>query len=734
MKKPGFLVAGVFVALQVALLSAGAEPSPSAATALPATPKVPVVDRYHGVEIVDEYRWLENWDDPAVKAWSEGQNAYARSVLDRLPGLDTIRRQVTAIRKIEIPSYSRLTYAGGRLFALKTEPPKQQPFLVVMPSEDAPASGRVVVDPVKIDPKGGTSVDWYVPSPDGARVAVSLSKGGSEQGDVHVYQTDTGTEAGEVIHRVNSGTAGGRVSWDREGGGFFYTRYPREGERPPADLSAYVRVYYHRLGTPETADRYETGKDFPRLGEVFLRRSPDGRYTLASVQNGDSGEYEQHLRTPGGHWLRLTHFGDKVVEASYGPGDSLYVFSRAGAPRGKLLKASLKDVVRRGRLDLAGAKLVVPESNAVIRGVEVTETRLFVVEGIGGPHRVRIFDLAGKLLGMLPLPPSSAVSQTLTIEGRDAVLYLTNTYTESSAWYRWTPAGGGAVRTALSAPFPVDLSDVEVVRDQAVSKDGTRVPMTILHKKGLKLDGNNPTLLTGYGGYGVSLAPAFNPGLRLWLDRGGVRVIANLRGGSEFGEAWHQAGNLTRKQNVFDDFIACAEHLVSAGYTNKDRLAIEGGSNGGLLMGAALTQAPELFKAVVSHVGIYDMLRVELDSNGAFNVPEIGSVKDPEQFRALLGYSPYHRVRDGAGYPAVLLLTGANDPRVNPMHSRKMAARLQAAGAPTVLLRTSSTSGHGFGTRLDERIEQEVDVLAFLFDQLRMAEPAPGPATASGRP
>ncbi|HEV7505455.1 MAG TPA: prolyl oligopeptidase family serine peptidase [Thermoanaerobaculia bacterium] len=689
-----------------------------AETSLPATRKEPVVDRYHGVEVVDEYRWLESWDDPAVKAWSEAQNAYARSVLDRLPDVEEIRKQVTAIRKIEIPRYGNLKYAGGRLFALKTEPPKQQPFLVVMPSEDAASSARVVVDPAKIDPQGGTSVDWYVPSPDGARVAVSLSKGGSEQGDVHVYETGTGAEAGEAIHRVNYGTAGGGLAWDPEGRGFFYTRYPREGERPPADLIAYVQVYYHRLRTPETADRYEIGKDFPRLGEVRLRSSLDGRYILASVQNGDSDEFEQHLRTPGGRWLRLTHFGDKIVDTLFGPGDSLYLYSRAGAPRGKMLKVSLQSVARRGHLDLAGAKVVLPESDAVVEDVGVTKTRLFVVEGIGGPHRVRIFDLAGKPVGTVPLPPASAVSQTLTLEDRDAVLYLTNSYTEGPSWYRWTPAG--AVKTALSIPFPVDLSDVEVVRDWATSKDGTRIPMTILHRKGLKLDGNNPVLLTGYGGYGISQKPTFNPGLRLWLDRGGVRVIANLRGGNEFGEEWHKAGNLTHKQNVFDDFIACAEHLIQAGYTNKNRLAIEGGSNGGLLMGAVLTQRPDLFKAVVSHVGIYDMLRVELDSNGAFNVPEVGSVKNPEQFKALLGYSPYHHVRDGAGYPAVLLMTGANDPRVNPMHSRKFAARLQSAGAPTVLLRTSSTSGHGAGTRLDERIEQEVDVLAFLFDQLQM--------------
>ena len=267
---------------------------------------------------------------------------------------------------------------------------------------------------------------------------------------------------------------------------------------------------------------------------------------------------------------------------------------------------------------------------------------------------------------------------------------------------------------------PADFSDIEVLRETAVSKDGTKVPMTILRRKGTKLDGNNPALLYGYGGYAINLTPAFDPSLRPLFDRGVVYAIASLRGGGEFGEAWHKAGMLTRKQNVFDDFAACAQHLIDQHYTSLAHLAIEGGSNGGLLMGAALTQHPELFHAVVSHVGIYDMLRVELFPNGAFNVTEFGTVKDPEQFKALYAYSPYHHVKDGKAYPAVLFLTGDHDGRVDPANSRKMTARLQAATSShaPVLLRTSSNAGHGIGTTLSERIAQDTDVFAFLFDQL----------------
>ena len=265
------------------------------------------------------------------------------------------------------------------------------------------------------------------------------------------------------------------------------------------------------------------------------------------------------------------------------------------------------------------------------------------------------------------------------------------------------------------------FDDAEVVRDFAISKDGTRVPVNIIRRKGLKLDGTNPTLLYGYGGYGISEKPYFLGSFaRLWLDQGGVYVDANLRGGGEYGEEWHMAGNLTHKQNVFDDFLACAQYLIDQKYTSPAHLAIFGGSNGGLLMGAALTQRPDLFRAVVSEVGIYDMLRTELDPNGAFNITEFGTVKDPEQFKALYAYSPYHHVKDGTAYPAVLMMTGENDHRVNPMESRKMIARLQAASSSDhpVLLRTTASAGHGFGTSLDEEIEQRADILSFLFDQL----------------
>ncbi len=506
-----------------------------------------------------------------------------------------------------------------------------------MASVDRPDEAKVVVDPNALDATGGTSIDWYVPSFDGRKLAVSLAKGGSERGDAHVYEVDTGRALPDVVTRVNYGTAGGSLAWDAQGEGFFYTRYPRPGERPEADLDFYTQVYYHRLGTPEAQDRYEIGKDFPRIAEIDLRARADGRYLLANVQNGDGGEFEQHLRRPDGSWTRLSRFEDRVLEAVFDPADdSLLLLSRQGAPRGRLMKLPL-----RASGPLEAARPFLAEGEAVIEPsfsfdpsskIVATGKHLYLVEQVGGPQRVRVLDRADLEPSVVPLPEASAVYQIVPEPGRDALLVQSASYVEPSAWYRFEPGAAGAAgrltKTALAVEFPISLRDAAVSREWATSKDGTRVPLTVIAPRGAKRDGSNPTLLGGYGGYGISQVPFFDPGLRLWLDRGGVLALANLRGGGEFGEAWHDAGRLLLKQNVFDDFIACAEQLVKSGYTSPKRLAIEGGSNGGLLMGAVLTQRPELFAAVVSHVGIYDMLRVELSPNGAFNVPEFGTVKD----------------------------------------------------------------------------------------------------------
>jgi prolyl oligopeptidase len=333
----------------------------------------------------------------------------------------------------------------------------------------------------------------------------------------------------------------------------------------------------------------------------------------------------------------------------------------------------------------------------------------------------------------VPQPPDvvavpfaiATVEAPLAIGGDD-VLYVAQSYTATPSWYRYQAKTGKSVPTAMIQPMDFAMDDVEVVRETCISGDGTSVPLNILHKRGIALDGSHPALLYGYGGYSISLKPRLHKLTRMWIDQGGIYAEANLRGGNEFGEAWHDAGRLTRKQRVFDDFYACARALVDKRYTRPERLAINGRSNGGLLMGAALTQHPEMYRAVVAAVGIYDSLRFELTANGAFNITELGTVQEPEQFRALFAYSPYHRVRDGAAYPAVLMTTGANDPRVDPYNSRKMTARLQAASASStpsahpILLRALDDVGHGGGSPLNAVIDEATDTYAFLMHELGM--------------
>ncbi len=689
----------------------------------PDTPKRPVADQYQGVKVIDDYRWLENWDDPATKQWSAAQNARTREYLDHLPARSAIKEHIRQLISASSASYYDLQFRGGTLFAMKYQPPQQQPTLVALHSPNDPSSAKVIFDPNAASSKGSTAVDFYAASFDGKYVAVALSENGSEDSNARVFEVATGKELPDIVPRVNFATAGGSIAWKLDASGFYYTRYPQGKERPPEDANFYQQLYFHKLGTDPKQDTYVIGKEFPRIAEIQLRTSDNGRWTVITVANGDGGQFAHYIMNSAGHWTPLTQFEDGIVAVKVGADDAIYMLSRRDAPRGQILRLPLSYT------DRSEAKIIIPQSSgagpdesarASIEDFLPTTGHLYVSDILGGPSRVRVFDTQGHALPAPSLPPNSAIGQVVSVGGGDALFYA-STYLDPPAWYRVDAASGKSTRTALFETSPVKFEDAELVRDFAVSKDGTRVPVSIIRRKGIKLDGSNPTLLYGYGGFGVSGKPFFlGASASSWLDQGGVYVVANIRGGGEYGEEWHKAGNLAHKQNVFDDFEACAQYLIDQKYTSPARLAIMGGSNGGLLMGAALTQRPDLFRAVVSYVGIYDMLRVELDPNGAFNVTEFGTVKDSDQFKALHAYSPYHHVKDGTAYPAILFLTGENDHRVNPMQSRKMTARLQAASGSNrpILLRTTSSAGHGIGTALDEEIEQDADVFSFLFDQL----------------
>jgi prolyl oligopeptidase len=683
------------------------------------TPKKPVSNDYHGTAVEDPYQWLEKDDEPDVKAWSNAQNQRTRQYLDGLPERASIEKQLTEWYAKTSPSYFSLVSRPGILFAMKFQPPKQQPLLVTLTSADDLKSEKVVLDPNVLDTKGTTAIDWFVPSLDGKHVAISLSKGGSEDGTLHFYETASGKALPDTIAHVQYPTAGGSAAWNNDGTGIYYTRFPRKGERPETDLNFYQQIYFHKLGTPDTDDTYSIGKDFPRIAEIALQTSRDGRYILATVANGDGGDFAHYLLGPDGSalggWKQITQFSDQIKVARLGRDNALYLLSRAGAPRGKILRLPLDTP------ELKNAVEIVQAGEAVIEQMVPTVDALFVGDLLGGPSQIRRFGLDGKGEAIIPVPKISDVQEMLALED-NSLLFRDVSYTQPAAWFHCAQGKTEPVETALRSTSPVSFADIEVTREFATSTDGSRIPLNIIFRKGMKRDGQNPTLLYGYGGYGISMSPNFDFTRRLWFDRGGVYVVANIRGGGEFGEEWHKAGNLTKKQTVFDDFAAAAEYLIKEKYTRPEKLAIQGGSNGGLLMGAMITQHPNLVRAVVSAVGIYDMLRVELAPNGAFNVTEFGTVKNPEQFKALYAYSPYHHVVDETKYPSILMMTGANDGRVAPYHSRKMTARLEEANKSDnpILLRTSSSAGHGIGTALSERIKQLADIYAFLFAQLEM--------------
>lgn len=700
--------------LITAFATAAAEP-----LRYPDSPRRPVVDTYHGTKVTDDYRWLERVDAPEVQAWIGAQNALTRSVLDADPQRAAIRDELRRMQGSGRATRFDFKFAAGRLFAIKRQPPANQPMLVVMDGNANVSSERVVVDPNRIDASGQTTIDWYRPSPDGRHVALSMSTKGSEIGSLHVFDTATGRVLPDVVPDVQYPTGGGDAAWTADGKGLFYTRYTAK-----RDPGFHQQVYFHRLGTPVARDRYVVGREFPRIAEVKFETSDDARHLLAEVRNGDGGENAYWLRGTDGRWREIAGFKDGIKNALFGRDGRIYALAHGGSPRGRLV--AMKVEAREG---LAKSPTVVPESDVVIEDFVAGATRLYVEELVGGPSRLRIVGLDGKPMGRIDGGAVSTVQLGTRLEG-DAVLYGIESPVRDFAWYRLDAGTTEGVKTDLAQPrvFAVDggLPGIEAVRDVAISKDGTKVPVTIVRRIGTKLDGSNPVLLSGYGGYGLSMRPRFSLRTAFWVRHGGVFVLANLRGGGEFGEAWHLAGNLTKKQTVFDDFIACAQMLVERGYTTPQRLAIEGRSNGGLLMGAVLTQAPQRFGAVAMHVGVYDALRSETSPNGAFNVTEFGTVKDKAQFEALLAYSPLHAVKDGAPYPPVLITTGAQDGRVEPWSSYKMAARLQTAvpdGQP-VLLRVAGDAGHGMGTSLASRVEEDADTFTFLFGKLGMSASA----------
>ncbi len=684
----------------------------------------PASDTYHGVTVTDRYRWLERGDDPAVKAWVTAQNARSRAYLDAVPMRPAIAAELDRIERAFSIADAGVVEAGGRLFAFTYYPGAQQPKLSTLALSGDPATRRTVLDPLQANPDGSVAMDWFEPSPDGRIVAVSLSRNGSEDGTLHLFDVESGRELEAPIPHVQFPTGGGSLAWTADGKGFWYTRYPGDGA-PEADRHFNQQAYFHRLGSDAARDPLvlATRDGLPRTAEIFLSNPSGAGEALASVQLGDGGEWQHFLLSPSGARLAIP-YDAKVKAATLDRDGTIYAISVKDALGGKLLRYGAGEAAPTTLLPEGKTALV---TDPVNQAIVATADRLYVAAIDGGPTVITSLGKDGRDVRTLDIPAVSSASGMVAMPGGD-LLYRVRSYVAPSRSLIWKPALGRSVETPLRVTSPLDMSDFEVERVFATSKDGTKVPITLITQKGAARDGRIPTLLYGYGGYGVSLTPSYlNPLAYMIVKAGGAYAIANIRGGGEYGERWHREGMLTRKQNVFDDFAAAAAWLKANRVTSTERLALMGGSNGGLLMGATLTQHPDIAKAVVSEVGIYDMLRVELDPNGSFNVSEFGTVKDPAQFRALYAYSPLHHVRQGVRYPAVFMATGDNDGRVNPLHSRKFTAALQASGTTApVYLRTSAKMGHGQGSSLDERVALEADVGAFLFDQLGLRWPPAG--------
>jgi prolyl oligopeptidase len=672
-----------------------------------------VTTTYHGVEVTEDYRWLEDSSSADTQQWTDAQQARTRAYLDAIPWRPALRARVEELLRDDSTTYGNLSGGGGLVFALKEQRPRQRPLLVSLTDLDDLGTERVVLDPVEVDPSGETNIDWFVPSPDGSRVAVSLSEHGNEDGTLHVYDVASGEHVGTPIPHVN--VMGGSVTWRHDGAALWYTL--------PADPAGFEQqVWFRDLTTG--ADSVDLTGPFaePKISENFLTSSPDGRWVMDRVQRGDGGEWQVFVRSQDGavDWWQVADIPDRCIHAVLGH-DALYLLSRDGAPRGQVLRLPLEPGAT-----VADAETIVPAGERSIDDVAVTAGTVWVVDLDGGPQQVRRFDPAGTELSPVEIPPVSSVSfyfARLAVLRDDLVAWRTTSFTDPGTWWV-TEDGGEPTATDLRTTTSVDLTRYRVTREMAPSKDGTLVPISVIAAPDTPRDGSAPALLVAYGGYGISLVPTFNAERLLWLEQGGVYAVANIRGGGEYGEEWHQGGRLTTKQNCFDDFIACAEHLASEGWTSQERLAILGGSNGGLLMGAVLTQRPDLARAVVAAVPVLDSLRSETSTNGVYNITEFGTVEDPEQFAALMAYSPYHHVEDQTSYPAVLLTAGEHDTRVEAWHAKKMAARLQAAtrSEHPVLLRMEA-GGHLDGS-LDQQVEESTDIYSFLFDQLDLGYPA----------
>ena len=667
----------------------------------PPAPRRPVVDDYHGERVEDPYRWLENAGSAETRAWTDAQNARTRAVLDALPAHPRIAAR---LRELAVGVIDTPRPIAGRIFHLRRGGEQKQWVLYVRDS--VRGADRAIVDPNALDPAGLTVLDWYYPSPDARLVAYGLSHGGTEMSTLRVRDIATGRDLPDRIPH----TQRGQVAW--AGSGFYYTVNPAPGTVPPGDEHYHRRIRFHRLGDDPSRDELVFGEGRPKADILGVQASPDGRWVLLTANVGWLRNDLYLLDRSGGRVVTIREGQDGLSAAALAR-DGLWLRTSVAAPNERIVHAPYADPT--------AWRTVVPEGEHVIEGHDVTRDRIVVHTLARATSRLAVWTRDGRREREVELPGIGAIGGLVArdldadVDG-DLATYVFQSFAVPPVAFA-LEASTGTVTELARAPAPPGLDPEAFVVEQTAycSTDGEDVTIFLVHRRDVRPSGDVPTVLTGYGGFNLSRKPQYLAGAALWAERGGLFALPNLRGGNEYGERWHRAGMLDRKQQVFDDFHAAAQALIERGWTSPSKMGCYGGSNGGLLVGAALTQRPDLYAAIVCSVPLLDMLRYQHLLIARFWIAEYGSSEEAAQYRWLRAYSPYHNVRAGTGYPAVLFTTAEGDSRVDPMHARKMAALIQDAAGPEacVLLRVDRDAGHGIGKPLDMQVSDETDRWSF---------------------
>jgi prolyl oligopeptidase len=684
---------------------------PSVPVIYPASERVEHVDSYHGVEVADPYRWLEDLEGEETARWVEAQNAVAQPFLEAIPTRAEINQRLTQVWNYE--RFGVPDKEGQRYFYERNDGLQDQDVLYVIDALDA--EPRILIDPNTFSEDRTASMSSFVVSPDGSLVAYSISEGGSDWRHWKVRTVETGEDLEDRLDGIKFSGA----SWSANGEGFYYSRYPKN-EAGDADDSLQVSVYYHQVGTPQSEDTHVYSITDHATRNPYAEVTDDGKYLILGIFDGydSNGLYYQELGKPDAPVVRLLDEWDALYDLLGNDGDTFYLSTTHDAPKYRVVAIDLKNPSPEVWRE------VVPEAEETIEHASLAGGHVIVQYLEDAKSQVEVFDLEGRPVREVELPGIGSVSGFYGKLPDPETFYKFTGYTTPDRIYRYDIESGESTLFRASE-VDVDLSPYVTSQIFYESKDGTRVPMFIVHREDIELDGSNPTLLYGYGGFNVSSTPYYSPRRIVWMEMGGVLAVANLRGGGEYGEEWHKAGTKLQKQNVFDDFIAAAEWLIDNGYTSPQKLAIRGGSNGGLLVGAVLNQRPDLFGAALPAVGVMDMLRYHTASANARQwSSDYGLSENEDEFQALLAYSPYHNTEEGVCYPPTLVTTADHDNRVVPWHSFKYAAALQhdqGCDNP-ILIRIETRAGHGAGKPTWMQIEDIADQWAFLSWALGMEE------------